>query len=626
MANDSNSTKNWFRLSFETALPKSNPFYYLLAEAKDSPVDTEAIRNLLKITYLPTTDIVSLQINKSTNTTAELVLVTCDTSENLHKGIERLESMPGLIGKVKLENVAASPPPTSERLPSDISQEALSVIDKGVLLEAIEHKAHNGGFQTSMTAYHFGKYIAIVLRPRLLANSLPKETVHNCLLVLKGDVKAEISSSIYGVDRLEQEKMTVNTGVNANAELGAAGPLVSPKIGLGMMRNTTEEKPLYRVTLGNDADVRDGAAVKFSLSKRARKNGVVVSPVLVVLFTLPRDIAIEDVRLDSHLLFFERTLNPLHRIDARRDTLTSNFRTPRASAAGPDVVIGGVIGYPQSGKTSFIKAIFESTKEASLSSDETPYLFKHRFVNAKLPNGDTRSFSFIDTRGYYFDADRPQDLLLLDLFVKGLPDQTAFHQQMNLSELQTNANNAVTHMILTVTARDAYKGVSWLGSFLWSGSTTPHLQRLVKLYYAMVASLAKNRYSGVELAAKSRVAILITHMDMIPVWQREEAKNNILSEFRKAGVPTNFVIFGQKNCTWKETDLAAQEHTVAEFLGRAQKAGVDYFEQLKRESRSHGFLHIDEHRYCQRGGCKHTFDEETQKDYLKLLVSFLNSP
>jgi hypothetical protein len=353
--------------------------------------------------------------------------------------------------------------------------------------------------------------------------------------------------------------------------------------------------------------------------QRARE---VFDHVVAILFTLPEDAVPEDIELESHFLFYEKPFIPLRGTEIRRCALTASFMRPRVSVSQPNVVIGGVTGWPQSGKTSFIRAIRENAMESIALTSETPYLFKHCFSNFKFPNGERRTFSYIDTPGHYFDIDSEDDKRLLGLFIKGLAERTDFRKRMNLNSLRMDPTNAVTHMILTVPARKAFNGVSWLGNFIWTSTPGAHLPKLVKLYNEMVRMLAENQH-GDTYKARSRIGVLITHMDTIEPWQREEARRTIMSGFRKADIPENLIVFGSKECIWKEKDLKEHERKVNEFLQKVDK-DRNYYDILREEKLSYSWFHIDDI-YCQKGNCKHKFDDDIQSNYLNLLMTFLNT-
>lgn len=156
----------------------------------------------------------------------------------------------------------------------------------------------------------------------------------------------------------------------------------------------------------------------------------------------------------------------------------------------PKVVIGAVIGYPKCGKSTFLRNVltfvretpseqrnleklYDGDDEGELWADiETPFIKKVKTytlnifainsdllllqtsVNNYSFHGKIIDITFLDTRGYYFDPEYPVDQVTLEKFIQGAAECS----QLSKAECKLNAdaNNAPTHVVLAICARDLY--------------------------------------------------------------------------------------------------------------------------------------------------------------------------
>lgn len=121
--------------------------------------------------------------------------------------------------------------------------------------------------------------------------------------------------------------------------------------------------------------------------------------------------------------------------------------------------------------------------------------------------------------------------------------------------------------------------------------------------------------------ARSKVAIIVTHMDMIPASSQHKFKNELKTALQKQQISSNYVYFGEKECEWDEKDLQKKEAEVKQFL-QSVPEGEDYFEHLKTQSLCNAnFLHIDAF-LCKKKGCQHQFTDKTKEQYFIAMQKF----
>jgi len=255
---------------------------------------------------------------------------------------------------------------------------------------------------------------------------------------------------------------------------------------------------------------------------------------------------------------------------------------------------------------------------------DTASLRKHTFRNVKLTDADTpRSFSIVDTRGFFFDANGQHDSLILRRFIMGLPEGTPFSKKNDLRNVECDSNNAVSHLVLAVNARDIYNGVTWWQSWWKQGElNSERIDGFIGLYNLMVDILAEVRYGGKKEIAKEKVALLLTHVDMM-----DDKKLKVLRHQLHGKLPENFLFEGRKECKWEEDDLVAHEKKVNEFLQRVNQDENkrDYFDILDQEKDKYGagFLHISP-QSCLTPDCEHRFTTRTIEGHRTLLRNIIH--
>jgi hypothetical protein len=116
-------------------------------------------------------------------------------------------------------------------------------------------------------------------------------------------------------------------------------------------------------------------------------------------------------------------------------------------------------------------------------------------------------------------------------------------------------------------------------------------------------------------------------MDMIPTELRAKSKNMVGHALRGAGIPENFITWGEKKCSWDERHLQRHVNTLSQFLA-AIPATQDYWEELEKANEDgtrkypSDLLHIDP-AYCKTEMCDHSYTEETKNNYCEFLSAFL---
>jgi hypothetical protein len=373
------------------------------------------------------------------------------------------------------------------------------------------------------------------------------------------------------------------------------------------------------------------------MRKEMRRENEIGSHVFVVLFTLPKDYQANELRLNSNFVLHHRHKLPgkIEGIEKKilGDTITRESKTSdlltssEPSSSSKRIIIGGVSGFPRTGNTSFIGALFQFVQKSLLVEEETPYLYKHDFC-VELPDSapptsvSKKEFCFIDTRGYYFSVDHKSDVDLLRYYIRGIRAHSKFSKRPeDVEQLQDqyDPRTGITHLILPISARDIYKGVSWLKSWITTGTIMKdRLYNFVRLYNVAKHLLAEIRYDCEELEAADKIVVLVTHMDMIPPWNRADAEKQIRAAFGAFNVPENLIAFGAKECEWDEKTLLEHEAQLNKFL-QSLGENENYYESTKSV-----VMHVPSDR-CIRPDCQHLFTEEAKQNYMRLLQHFLNS-
>jgi len=308
----------------------------------------------------------------------------------------------------------------------------------------------------------------------------------------------------------------------------------------------------------------------------------------------------------------------LSRNHSKRYTLLYSPPEPSFKSV-KNALIGGLVGFPKSGKTNIL---YQLTSFKSIAADDTPYLQKRDFDAVMVPPIPTpRTFSFLDTRGYFFDIDYEPDKELLKRFVYGLPTGTNFSKYSMPDN--TDTNNALSHLVLVVNARDLYLGVTWLASWFYSPTIKQNrIEDISKLYNYMKGLLAEAKYSGDKEEAKQKIVVLVTHMDMFEQNDRHNYIGEITSKLKSGGIPQNFIWFGQKECTWNQADIVAHEKKISDLVKRAEILHKDYYQVLDEENYPPNYMEMDT-RLCTTSNCGHRFTDSTKENYSTALATLV---
>lgn len=214
------------------------------------------------------------------------------------------------------------------------------------------------------------------------------------------------------------------------------------------------------------------------------------------------------------------------------------------------------IGPPKSGKTTFIKQIFNLTHKLGPSLETTTHLEKYVFDHISIPDIEPKSFNLIDTMGYYFNQET--DKTLLSHLIFGLKDGSTLSHKNNNYILDTN--NALTHIILVFNARD-----------LLIESDKPiflkydiNLDKLLSLYQNVKDQFAI-KYDNPE----DHILILITHNDMIPNIRTDQGQTRLIfqnlveSKLSQIGISTQTHVFmTETTCEWSDDIVSNFENEI----------------------------------------------------------------
>jgi len=132
--------------------------------------------------------------------------------------------------------------------------------------------------------------------------------------------------------------------------------------------------------------------------------------------------------------------------------------------------------------------------------------------------------------------------------------------------------------------------------------------------------------------AVSKVLVLITHVDMLPENNKAKLKQEIANKFKTRGIPENYILFGEKYCTWDQSKLDKHDKEVKAFFDEIKKnkenEKKDYFEILKEKKKEGAWwLHYSRSAACTKSGCNHNFTTDTienYKEYLQIVLSNSN--
>jgi len=545
-------------------------------------------------------------------------------------------------------------------------------------LEKVEFKGRVGERSFNAEFSPFYKEINFFLYVKI-EFSWPKKDIDEILFSAqvydKTSSNGNKARDLYGL-KFYNNKTTLTHNLSGNINLGIQGkdPTLGATLGYSKASQFVEDDLTEILT----QDLPYEYAARYSKNEHFKDQLIQRSLIFHWTFDSPLDeITVKNLQLRANIV--STVKQHLRKDKHKRSIFTYDFNRDFKPLAFQDVIIGGVVGYPKSGKTSLVDVLFQVTHikpEKNLSFNDTPYLQKHKFKNVcygKDKDGKEKygNFSFLDTRGFYFHVPNPEDtnssninnndpnnnlqalntnLQILKRFIQGLPEGTDFSKKIPLpTEIRTE--NAPTHLILTVSARDLYKGIkwehpikkyleffiptTWTDAYLKSISGTINIERIQAmsyLYHTMVKLLADSAYSGDKEKAGDNVVLIITHTDMLT--NNDKVPKTILGDIRSAftrlDVLRSVIYFGGKECEWDEQILLDHEKRVNDLLSGLPD-NEDYWDYLKKKLNankedSHNLievLHISPDK-CKKGAqCKHRFTEETIKTYAEILNNFL---
>jgi hypothetical protein len=123
------------------------------------------------------------------------------------------------------------------------------------------------------------------------------------------------------------------------------------------------------------------------------------------------------------------------------------------------IVVGGIIGYPTCGKSTFYNCLL-SCHDGSPTVSDTPYLHRTRLTRFNY-RGKEYDIAFLDTREYYFNlgdssiAQHDEDLLRA--FICGLKSDTVLSKKTPVSNVECDPTNAPTHLVFALNSRDIWR-------------------------------------------------------------------------------------------------------------------------------------------------------------------------
>lgn len=288
--------------------------------------------------------------------------------------------------------------------------------------------------------------------------------------------------------------------------------------------------------------------------------------------------------------------------------------------------IAGILGHPKAGKSSFVNVlnkIFDKTSNtvgvSSVVPTRTANYLKYQNAGDKYDNA--RPFELCDTSGKLFQVDNEDHVEMLKLFLNGVKDGTPLLSNKLDPQKVSDPTKKITAAIIISSAR-------WLLStdrpkwFFGIGSRrTKTLEERIFPLCGLI-----NYLRG--MLQPRKVVVVITHCDMV-----EPEDKELILEGLSRGVPSdgidgierNFVVFGEKECSWKEKDLLDFDNKLkaksVDFMRNMSQYDLDQAmeETLKKDRLT---FHIDES-LCQnqkhKRSHKHPFTQLTKTEYLRAL-------
>ncbi len=497
---------------------------------------------------------------------------------------------------------------------------------------ALQLKLHHApGCKATLHPYLLGKDLYVLCDIALEYQDHVKFD-YACTIMAPGNQPPLEAKIIEGVSYDPTRQLdSVTRGYTIGAEVGVTGHVPAAKVTMDHSKSTTTDLPHFESVHVPSVDERSGIHIRYKL--RGRYSTIVVPQRHLLLFNLAKDFKPSELRLDSVFVKHYPTLEKAKNLFSGRvfpaTTFSRSFFGLDWIPESGGIVIGGVVGKPRAGKTSFIKAIFSSLNIIFSSAfEETPAVQRYNFRGVQI-NGSPVTFAFVDTRGYFFNINEPKSVEILERFIQGVREGTKFEEGENFGAC-ADTRNATSHLLLAVNARSlwvdtAYSMWFWVNSKQQEAKAkkAQKLEAICSLYGKLVELLAEKRYKGNTIEAKKRVYVLITHMDMIPINQNA-ARTSITSTLSGKGIPPNLVVFAQKTCAWNEADLSSHEDEVDKFFASVPK-DVEWFKHARALNKDRGFPHITDDKCINKETCTHDYPDYVIQSFKGLLNQMLST-
>jgi hypothetical protein len=625
----------WWKFSFiiTNADKEESVFNEYFKKIANSPViDVTGVHEVLK-SYLHNVEILESHVEPVENNFL-IMLILNASSSTISVLSKRLKILPGFADITAeatiLEDDEAALADNKVALPAELE----IVRTRGQTLRNLRHQS--SGCLAVLQPYLKDDLLLVDCTVTLGYEDKVKYS-YGCCVYVEG-MAHSLESRVYGLSYVPEK---ISTPVTVEKSISVHAETSTTPVSFDASHNSSEAKRKLHLESRQvpTHDGLDGALIAYTLNGEHKSQVVTVHH--TILFKLDKSRTLEELHLDS--FFIKRSpFKALRHLKLPKSVMSRRlFGLRKSESSAKRIIIGAVVGEPKVGN-SFLGAIFKMLeKSRNISVDRTSYLSKYDFDCVKV-KGTPRTFSFVDTRGYFFDMTLDKDKEILGRFIEGLPAETPFSRTLDFSGIQTCSENALSHIILAINARSlwgAKTGSSnsprtWWSFFTWTGSTptsasrNPLIVNLAKvsvLYNTLVRILADKRYQGKLHEARSRVFVLVTHMDMIDA-DLSTAKSKIQTALYGYGIPENYVLFGHKECVWDFAALEAQDKETSEFFEQI-KPDEDWQDVADRLNKPYYFPHIQPDLCLNTSlGCSHSYTADTRKAFEAILDGILNYP
>jgi hypothetical protein len=562
------------------------------------------------------------------------------------------------LPKIRRVSLTPSSPTSRVRFVTSAKQETLKVeseappllppelqdsLARAQALAPIPHTSHDGKIRVTWSPYLDGRTLVLHASVELVVKSGSKDIILGCPVVDEEDGQPQKDYKLSGIYERHADSYTQTKEVSADLSVGASQSGASAAATAGVRYATSRVIRNLELTQIHPPNADSGPYVQLSLKSGDFGRKEVIRTDFVVTYTLTRQADDpQRLRLNSVIqrkrsggAYGKLTNSIAGKLEPSLLTSCFAFSTTTSTRA----IIGAVVGYPKSGKTSFLGVLFRKLNgcDAFGPGVTTTCTSKHQFRNVPLSGlKGTWNFDFMDTRGYYFTVNAGGDgvaacATLLRRFIAGVPLGTKFTKSVNPASLHLDTSNAATHMIVAANARELYTLLKswWFGT---SGSTNSKgLDDLKSLYKETVQILAEERHQGKFEEAQKRVGIVITHLDQVGDARKQKDSESAIRSFFEGLVTPEFLVFGGKKCTWKLDVLQAHEQKVLDIFVEAKSQNQDFLTYVTERQANNKleafFPHIDPSK-CTNDECTkelhpHPFLQPTKEAYMGLLKSLV---